>query len=75
LACPSHSCTLAMSASFETAFVAPCRPHRMHTNRSSLFSKKVEADYELEAVIATKAVPDALQVRVGSPILQIERTS
>ncbi len=35
----------------------------------------LEADYELEAVIATKAVADALQVRVGSPIFQIERTS
>jgi GntR family transcriptional regulator len=35
----------------------------------------VEADYELEAVIATKAIADALQVRVGSPIFQIERTS
>ena len=35
----------------------------------------VEADYELEAVIATKVVADALQVRVGSPIFQIERTS
>jgi GntR family transcriptional regulator len=35
----------------------------------------VEADYELEAVIATKSVADALQVRVGSPIFQIERTS
>ena len=35
----------------------------------------VEADYELEAVIASKAVADALQVRVGSPIFQIERTS
>src|ERR1700741_2538786 len=35
----------------------------------------VEADYELEAVIATKAVADALQVKVGSPIFQIERTS
>src|SRR6202041_1310787 len=35
----------------------------------------VEAEYELEAVIATKAVADALQVRVGSPIFQIERTS
>jgi GntR family transcriptional regulator len=35
----------------------------------------VEADYELEAVIATKAVADALQVMVGSPIFQIERTS
>ena len=35
----------------------------------------VEADYELEAVIATKAVADALQVKAGSPIFQIERTS
>ena len=35
----------------------------------------IEADYELEAVIATRAVADALQVRVGSPIFQIERTS
>lgn len=35
----------------------------------------VEADYELEAVIADKTVADALQVRVGSPIFQIERTS
>ncbi|QNI30383.1 GntR family transcriptional regulator [Alloacidobacterium dinghuense] len=35
----------------------------------------VEADYELEAVIATKAIADALQVRVGSPIFQVERTS
>ncbi len=35
----------------------------------------VEADYELEAVIATKPVADALRVRVGSPIFQIERTS
>jgi len=35
----------------------------------------VEADYELEAVIATKDVAAALQVRVGSPIFQIERTS
>ena len=35
----------------------------------------VEADYELEAVIATKAIADALQVRVGSPIFQIQRTS
>jgi GntR family transcriptional regulator len=35
----------------------------------------VEADYELEAVIATKAVAHALQVKVGSPIFQIERTS
>ena len=35
----------------------------------------IEADYELEAVNATKAVSDALRVRVGSPIFQIERTS
>jgi GntR family transcriptional regulator len=35
----------------------------------------VEADYELEAVIATKPVAEALRVRVGSPIFQIERTS
>jgi GntR family transcriptional regulator len=35
----------------------------------------IEADYELEAVIATRAVADALQVKVGSPIFQIERTS
>jgi GntR family transcriptional regulator len=35
----------------------------------------VEADYELEAVIATKAVSDALRVKIGSPIFQIERTS
>ena len=35
----------------------------------------VEAEYELEAVIATKVVADALQVGVGSPIFQIERTS
>ena len=35
----------------------------------------VEADYELEAVNATEAVADALQVRAGSPIFQIERTS
>jgi GntR family transcriptional regulator len=34
-----------------------------------------EADYELEAVIATQPVADALQVKVGSPIFQIERTS
>ena len=31
----------------------------------------VEADYELEAVIASETVADALQVRVGSPIFQI----
>ena len=35
----------------------------------------VEADYELEAVIATKAVADALHVKTGSPVFQIERTS
>jgi GntR family transcriptional regulator len=35
----------------------------------------VEADYELEAVIASEAVADALQIRAGSPIFQIERTS
>jgi GntR family transcriptional regulator len=35
----------------------------------------VEADYELEAVIASKAVANALQIKVGSPIFQIERTS
>lgn len=35
----------------------------------------VEADYELEAVIATKAVAGALQVKAGSAIFQIERTS
>jgi GntR family transcriptional regulator len=35
----------------------------------------VQADYELEAVIATKAVADALQIKAGSPVFQIERTS
>jgi GntR family transcriptional regulator len=35
----------------------------------------VEADYKLEAMIASEAVADALQVEVGSPIFQIERTS
>jgi GntR family transcriptional regulator len=35
----------------------------------------VEADYQLEAVSATEAVAEALQVKVGSPIFQIERTS
>ena len=35
----------------------------------------IEADYELEAVIASETVADALQVRVGSPIFQVERTS
>ena len=35
----------------------------------------LEADYELEAVAASKTVADALQVTAGSPIFQIERTS
>jgi GntR family transcriptional regulator len=35
----------------------------------------VQADYLLEAVIATRAVADALQVKAGSPVFQIERTS
>ena len=35
----------------------------------------VEAEYKLEAVIATDAIADALQISVGSPIFQIERTS
>jgi len=35
----------------------------------------VEADYELEAVIASQTVADALQIKVGAPIFQIERTS
>lgn len=35
----------------------------------------VEADYELEAVPASKIVAEALQVKVGTPIFQIERTS
>ena len=35
----------------------------------------IEADYELEAAIATNAVADALQVKAGSPIFQIERTT
>jgi GntR family transcriptional regulator len=35
----------------------------------------VEADYELEAVVASKAVAEALKITVGSPIFQIERTS
>jgi GntR family transcriptional regulator len=35
----------------------------------------VEAAYELEAVIASETVADALQIRIGSPIFQIERTS
>src|SRR5215469_1095983 len=35
----------------------------------------VEADYELEAVTASETVANALQVRIGSPIFQIERTS
>jgi GntR family transcriptional regulator len=35
----------------------------------------VEADYELEAVTAGRALAEALQIKVGSPIFQIERTS
>jgi GntR family transcriptional regulator len=35
----------------------------------------LEADYALEAVAASKAVAEALQVTVGTPIFQIERTS
>jgi GntR family transcriptional regulator len=35
----------------------------------------LEADYLLEAVAASKAVADALQVPMGTPIFQIERTS
>lgn len=35
----------------------------------------VEANYELEAVTASKIVAEALQVKVGAPIFQIERTS
>jgi GntR family transcriptional regulator len=35
----------------------------------------LEADYALEAVAASKVVADALQVTVGTPIFQIERTS
>lgn len=35
----------------------------------------IEADYELEAVVATQSVAKALEVSVGSPIFQIERTS
>jgi GntR family transcriptional regulator len=35
----------------------------------------IEAEYELEAVVATKAVADALQIEAGSAIFQIERTS
>ena len=35
----------------------------------------VQADYQLEAVSATEGVADALQIRTGSPIFQIERTS
>lgn len=34
-----------------------------------------EADYALEAVVATPFVAKALQVKTGSPIFQIERTS
>ena len=35
----------------------------------------LEADYALEAVAASKVVAEALQITVGTPILQIERTS
>jgi GntR family transcriptional regulator len=35
----------------------------------------IEADYQLEAVVATQPVAKALEVQVGSPIFQIERTS
>jgi GntR family transcriptional regulator len=35
----------------------------------------LEADYALEAVAASKVVADALEVTVGAPIFQIERTS
>jgi len=35
----------------------------------------LEADYALEAVAASQAVADALQVSAGTPIFQIERTS
>ena len=35
----------------------------------------LEADYALEAVAASKVVSEALQVTVGTPIFQIERTS
>jgi GntR family transcriptional regulator len=35
----------------------------------------VEADYELEAVTASESIAEALQIRVGAPIFQIERTS
>jgi|SRR6187402_1504102 len=35
----------------------------------------IEADYQLEAVVATQPVAKALEVKVGSPIFQIERTS
>jgi GntR family transcriptional regulator len=35
----------------------------------------IEADYELEAVTADKSLAEALQIRVGAPIFQIERTS
>jgi GntR family transcriptional regulator len=35
----------------------------------------LEADYELEAVAASKVVAEALQVTAGTPIFQIERTS
>jgi GntR family transcriptional regulator len=35
----------------------------------------IEADYELEAVTADKSLAEVLQIRVGAPIFQIERTS
>lgn len=35
----------------------------------------IEANYQLEAVVATQSVAKALEVKVGSPIFQIERTS
>jgi GntR family transcriptional regulator len=35
----------------------------------------VEAVYELEAVTASESIAEALQIRVGAPIFQIERTS
>ena len=35
----------------------------------------LEADYELKAVTASKMVAEVLQVKIGSPIFQIERTS
>lgn len=35
----------------------------------------IEADYELQAVTASKILAQALQIKAGSPIFQIERTS